>query len=259
VFAGTRDWGAALGAFEEAAEIARDQLYARGEFLDGAALAAQELGRKDLPRRLARAWRQAPSFARLLRWLGSTGGARTVKKRAAHALHACPEHAARQRALLHVLLGDVESAARLLAVAPGLGWSSGDHPGELLFALFGALLAGKGVSVSIAEAHTDDLDMMVPTGDAPRLVTPDVDELLKRAEVSPRPGARETMLVAMRLAAEKRVAGVTAKKRRRHYGRAAKLVLACVALDHTPATARWLARIRDDYRRYPAFRAELDA
>jgi hypothetical protein len=41
----------------------------RGELLDGAALAAQELGRSDLSTRLETAWRAAPTLTRLLRWL----------------------------------------------------------------------------------------------------------------------------------------------------------------------------------------------
>lgn len=43
-----KDWQAALKAFCEAAGLVTDKDYARGEFLDGAALAAQSLGRKDL-------------------------------------------------------------------------------------------------------------------------------------------------------------------------------------------------------------------
>jgi len=61
----------------------------------------------------------------------------------------------------------------------------------------------------------------------------------------------------MRKAAAKRVAGVTGHQRRRHYGHAAELVIACATLDSTPESARWIAAIRADYRRYPAFQAEL--
>ena len=67
-----KDWSAALTAFDEAAELVTGNVYAVGDFLDGAALAAQELKRRDLPKRLERAWRQAPTFVRLRRWLGSS-------------------------------------------------------------------------------------------------------------------------------------------------------------------------------------------
>ena len=59
------DWKAALAAFEEAAGHVADKDYARGELLDGVALAAQSLGRKDLSGWLERAWRAGPSMVRL--------------------------------------------------------------------------------------------------------------------------------------------------------------------------------------------------
>ena len=40
------------------------------------------------------------------------------------------------------MLGDYESAAKRLAVAPGLGWADPEHPGHLLFRLFGESLDG---------------------------------------------------------------------------------------------------------------------
>ncbi len=101
------DWNAAFPAFEEAAGIVADKHYARGEFLDGAALAAQHLGRKDLPPRLEQAWRAGPSMLRLRRWLGSSTSTAMLRKRVAEALDMCPKEAARQRALLHVLARDI--------------------------------------------------------------------------------------------------------------------------------------------------------
>jgi hypothetical protein len=79
-----RDWKGALAAFDEAARLVTNNEYSRGDFLDGAALAAQELARKDLPRRLERAWREAPDMVRLRRWLGSSrtkGAARKSRRR----------------------------------------------------------------------------------------------------------------------------------------------------------------------------------
>ena len=63
------DWTAAL---EASAALVR-QLHWRGELLDGAALAAQELGRPDLSKRLEAAWRVAPTLTRLVRWLVADG------------------------------------------------------------------------------------------------------------------------------------------------------------------------------------------
>ena len=70
---------------------------------------------------------------------------------------------------------------------------------------------------------------------------------------------RRALLAAMRKAAEKRVAGVTGKQRRRYYDHAAQLVACVAALDPGPATDRWVSGIRSAYRRYPAFQRELQA
>jgi hypothetical protein len=91
----------------------------RGRLLDGAALAAQELGRSDLSKRLESAWGAAPTLARVLRWLAA-GDARgeSLRNRAAKALSACPKAPARQLGLLRVLLDDIPAAAAALASAP---------------------------------------------------------------------------------------------------------------------------------------------
>ena len=251
-----RDWKAALAAYEEAAELVTDKKPWRGEFLDGAALAAQRLGRADLPDRLARAWQQAPSLVRLRRWLGSSTSKRELGRRATAALDTCPKQARRQRALLHILVGDVEAAARLLSVAPGLGWSSEEHPGHLLFPLFCGLL-GRVEPPTEPARDFDELNALAD--DEPRLSTPEVGELIELAGVGAPDDSktRTAVLRAMRTAAEKRIKGVTGHQRRRHYSHAAALAVACVRVDDSRETAAWLATIRDTYRRYPALQREL--
>lgn len=166
--------------------------------------------------------------------------------------------------MLHVLLGDFEAAAKLLAAAPGLGWSGGDHPGHLLFPLFQVLLGGKNAGASnaaqpIGSGMSIEEQMSVDR-EGPRLAAPEVGQILKQAEITTAVDgkAREVVLASMRKAAERRIEGVTSQKRRRHYGHAASLVAICAAIDPSRATARWVARLRDEYRRYPALRAELD-
>jgi hypothetical protein len=261
------DWKAALPAFEEAAGLVTDKDYARGELLDGAALAAQQLGREDLPKWLERAWRASPSMLRLRRWLGSAGSKAAIRKRTAEALEACPKPAARQRALLHVIQSDFELAAALLAAAPGLGWSDSEHPGHLLFPLFAGLLGGTRRPPSESTellSHRgmgiDELELMTGDSDEPRLSTPAIEQILRTAGIDaiPKAEAMGAVLVAMRKAAENRLAGVTDQKRRRHYGHAAELVAVCLGSDRSPATARWVESVRTEYQRFPALRAELD-
>lgn len=251
------DWQAALAAYDEAAELVSDKEYARGDFLDGAALAAQELRRKDLPVRLERAWREAPSMVRLHRWLGSSNTRKVLLGRVGEALAAVPKHAHRQRALLHILGADFGAAAKLLASAKGLGWSSGDHPGHLLFPVFVSLLGG----VELPGEPGRDLDelSLLSDRDEPRLAMPEVIDLSRLAGIqSPTdPATREAVIKSLRTAVEKRIAGVTENKRRRHYGHAASLALACAQVDSSTAGTQWLEGIRDEYRRYPALQREL--
>ena len=252
-----RDWKGALAAFDDAARLVTNNEYSRGDFLDGAALAAQELARKDLPRRLERAWREAPHMVRLRRWLGSSRTKKVLRERAAEALSACPKKAHRQRALLQVLAGDFAAAAKILAAAPGLGWSNPDHPGHLLFPLFVSLLSEVGFPGETTSDY-DESDVFLDR-DEPRLRTPKVVDLLELANVAGPDDTdiRVAVMRAMRKAAEKRIAGITANKRRRHYRHAASLALACAQIDESAETAGWLATIRDRYRRYSALQREL--
>ncbi len=263
----TGDWKAALSAYEEAAEIVTEKAFWRGEFLDGAALTAQELGRKDLPARLERAWREAPSMLRLRRWMGSAESRAAVRKRAGEALEACPTKAHRQRAFLHVLVGDLNEAAKLLSDAPGLGWSDSEHPGHLLFPVFSGILRDDGPGPgSDPGPHTDrwtkfeEREWTISEREGPHLETPGIDDVCKMAGVGGgvTEEARSAMLQAMRKVAENRLAGVVSCKRRRHYGHAALLVGTCAALDPAPDAADWVAKIRAEYRRYPALQRELD-
>jgi len=248
----TGDWRSALQAFGEAAALVADDVRLSAELFDGAAAAAQQLGLEDVPARLERAWRTAPSELRLRRWLGSSTSTATLREHVAAALDACPPEAVGQRALLHVLAGALTSAAGLLAEAPDLGWSSGDHPGRLLFPLFASMLgAPRPPAWSSSAAELD----------APEcVVAPPIEALVMRAEVdvAADPPVQATLLAAMRTAAERRLAAVTTHKRRRHYGHAAELVATCVACDATAESARWAVGLAAVYRGFPALRGELE-
>ncbi len=260
--AAQQDWKAALAAHEEAAEIVGDSVYASGEFLDGAALAAQKLGSKDLAARLERAWRGAPSIRRLCRWLGSSINEKAATSRARVALEFCPKEAHRQRALLQVVVGDLEAPAKTLAAAPGLGWSNEEHPGQLLFPLFQNLLSETPARSPLVEGgmDADPLESMKADGDQVLLETPEVDDVLEIAGIKKQPEItiRWTLLEAMRRATENRLAAVTRNKRRRHYGHGAQLVATCAAFGSSTEAKDWVAKIRTRYRRYPALRRELD-
>ena len=151
------------------------------------ALAAQQLGRRDCAKRVEAAWLGAPTLLRLLRWLGAgSPSAATLGKRARDAIRRCPRKEGRQLGLLQVLTGDVQAAAKLLARAPGLGWSSEDHPGHVLFPAFAGLLA-EGTRAKLAESSSlrhDPLDMGWDDGDRakarPKLSMPSIPELRRR-------------------------------------------------------------------------------
>ena len=162
---------------------------------------------------------------------------------------------------------DFVAAAKLLASAPGLGWSNDEHPGHLLFPLFAQLLGG---AVERARrdldpilhrgADLDELEAMTADPEDPHLATPEVDALIALAGVASISDAtsRRAVLAAMKKAAENRVDGVTEQKRRRHYGHAAELVATCVGCDKTGETTRWAAALQNEYRRFPALRGELE-
>lgn len=239
----------------------------QAEFLDGAALAAQELGRRDLPRLLQRAWQAEPSLTRLLRWLGSTRTKASLKKRVAAAREVCPSKARCQRAFLDILAGDLVSAAEYLAKAPGLGWSEREHPGHMLFPLFCHMLGANGEEPGfyggLREHHAVEYER--PYGsdrdrEAPQLRRPSTGDVLAIAKLATvtEPATRAAMLKAMRWAANKRLAGVTRHQRRRHYGHAASLALACLALDDSEASRRWFTATRGRYSRYSALQREFE-
>lgn len=262
-----KDWPAALEAFDEAAALVSGDDFARGEFLDGAARAAQTLERVDLAAHLEKAWRASPSMARLRRWLGSAPSKAMLAERVREALEVCPTQATRQRALLHVLAYDIAAAAKLLAHAPGLGWSDAEHPGHLLFSLFAQLLGGsfeparRDLDARLHQgADLDTLEALTGESDKPRLATPEVDALVARAGVTCLPDgpSRSAVLAAMKQAAERRIAGVTDQKRRGHYAHAAQLVGDCVGCDKTDETTRWAAALTAEYKRLPALRDALE-
>jgi hypothetical protein len=263
------DWAAALLAYEECASfVAKD--YAKGEFLDGAALAAQVLGRKDLAKKLEAAWLGAPSLLRLSRWLlvGKPTAA-TIRKRAVAALDEMPTKAPVVVAFLNLLVGKPADAAELLAKAPGLGWSHGGHPGHVVFGAFAWMLGGERLGPLTTEVTAalaapsrdlfdfDSLSDQVGDSSDPRLPRPTLLEVLQRAEVARQLRApdRRQVLDAMKAAAEHRTDGVIGEKRRRHYEHAAQLVGS--VLENDPASTTWAEALRVRTSRWPAFQGAL--
>ncbi|MGH7437361.1 MAG: hypothetical protein ACRENE_16915 [Polyangiaceae bacterium] len=259
------DWKTTLAAYEEAVTLVTSDLW-RGEFLDGAALAASKLGRKGATKKLEEAWLGAPSLARLQRWLvADDANGASIRKRAAAALEAAPTQSSRLLAFLHVL-GDVLPAAKALKSAPGLGWSSDDHPGHLIFPAFAWMLANgtpTGVTANLVEVLDREprsllessLELQDPSS---KLSTPTARAVLDRAGVRSRLTVKDcaAALDAMRTAASKRTDGVTGEKRRRHYEHAAMLVGCCVETDRQ-GSAAWLEALRARTSRFPAYQEAL--
>lgn len=264
------DWAEAIRAYDAAATLVGKSHW-RGELLDGAALAAQQLGRADVSKRLEAAWRAAPTLMRLLRWLVADGDAPTMlRAKAKKALARCPKTAGRQTGLLLVLVGDLRAAADLLSKAPGLGWSSDDHPGHVLFSSLAMLLAnGTARKVSdtllanLESTCRDPLEAFSPDVEGkPKLATPSIAALIQAVHPSIKldEADRDMMLDAMRLAAEKRIEGILGSSRRRHYGHAALIAACCLALapkGRETELFAWIEGLRRTYSRRHAFREEL--
>jgi len=262
------DWTAVMSASDVAARLVC-QSHWRGEILDRRALAAQELGRPDLSRRLEAAWRAAPTLPRLLRWLAADGHERAaIRAKATKALPRCPKTAARQIGLLRALAGDVSGAAAVLARSLGLGWSNPDHPGHTLFPLLATLLSngtiGDALVSELETTSRDPLESFAMTDEEhkPTLTTPAIVPLIQNAcsSVALNDPDRDAVLDAMRVAAEKRVEGILGNSRRRHYGHAALLVAACVAYasqKRATEILRWAVTLRQQHWRRHAFREEL--
>ena len=193
------DWSTALFAYKQCAVfIERDHI--RGEFLDGAALAAQVLGNDDLVNELETAWLGAPSLTRLVRWLlAGDPSTATLRKRAAEAIDRNPTTAPSVVGVLSLLTGNIAGAAQQLTQSAGLGWSHSDHPGHLIFSAFAWLLGGM-PSGSVREPlacilhgsvrELVDFERAI-TGDAqtpplPKLPNPTIIDALQRAEVMAR-------------------------------------------------------------------------
>ena len=268
------NWQQAFAAYEEAARIVATNPHAHpecpsylreqaercandayGDFLDGVALAAQELGRDDVAAYLEQAWRRVPSMSRLCRWLASSETQKILQARVRAARRTCTQEEARQLALLLVLSGDFAKAAALLAAAPGLGWSGKDHPGHVLFPLFAQLLGGK------PPADPPNFRPRVVDQQAePSLATPQENDLYKLVGViaPAKQTTRITMAKAMRTAAQKRAALITAKKHRHFYPHVASLIASCAVLNDTADNSAWVAAVRANYSRFSALQREFD-
>lgn len=265
------DWAGALHAYDDSVVLVGKSHW-RGELLDGAALAAQQLKRSDLAERLAAAWHAAPTLARLLRWLVTEDRSPTaLRVKARKIVSRCPKTAGRQLGLLRLLACDIGAAADLLSQAPGLGWSSDEHPGHVLFPSFALLLAHR-TSRSVPDALLADLDstcrdpLEVLSPDdverRPKLGTPSIATLIQgvSSTITFVEEDLRSMVDSMCVAAERRVEGILGRSRRRQYGHAAMLVASCVAL--APAgggkeLSAWMMGLRQTYSRRHAFREEL--
>ncbi len=271
-------WDKALLAYETSASFVKET-YSRGDFLDGAALAAQMLGRKDLATRIKAAWLGAPSLLRVTRWLlAGEPSPSAIRKRASTALLESPTKAPRIVGFLQILAGDIRGAAQHLAKCDGLGWSSRDHAGHVLFPTFAWLLGGapvgtvrEGLALALHRPLCGEFEYATDFCGAssleavPRLKNPAIVEIMQRADAAARMSGddRAVMLDAMKAAAIRRTDSLLDKRRRRHYEHAATLVACCVEFEGSSgtqvSTSDWAERLRARTSRFPAFQEELRA
>jgi len=263
----TGDWKETLRAYEDAAQLVSSPVW-HGDFLDGAALAAERLGRQDITERLEVAFRQAPSLVRLLRWLASGDPSPTaLRRRASSLLRDGSLEPPMLRSILHLVTGDIPAAAEVLASAHGLGWSDQNHPGPHLFSAFATLLgATTNLALHAVDAFHDFDEVFAADGAESKLSTPSLAEILRRASLDDTLTAadRTCMRDAMRSAAIARVDGVLGDKRRRRYEHAAVLVACCAELDQGVGSKsahplEWVTALQKRTSRFPAFQAALSA
>jgi hypothetical protein len=265
------DWARALHAYDACAVLVGKSHW-RGELLDGGALAAQHLKRSDVAKRLAAAWRAVPTLTRLLRRLVTEDRSPTaLREKARKIVSRCPKTAGRQLGLLRLLAGDISAAVDLLSQAPGLGWSSDEHPGHVLFPSFAVLLAHR-TSRRVSDTLLADLESTcrapfeaLSSDDVerrPKLGTPSIAALIQdvSSTITFVEEDLKSMVDSMCVAAERRVEGILGSSRRRHYGHAAMLVASCAALapaDRHRDLSAWMVGFHNRYPRRHAFREEL--
>ena len=235
------DWAGALHAYDACAVLVGKSHW-RGELLDGGALAAQQLKRSDIAKRLGAAWHAAPTLTRLLRWLVTEDHSPTdLRAKARKIVSRCPKTAGRQLGLLRLLACDISAAADLLSQAPGLGWSSDEHPGHVLFPSFALLLAHRTwtrvpdtLLADLDSTCRDPLEVLSPDDveRRPKLGTPSIATLIQdvSSTITFVKEDLRSMVDSMCVAAERRVEGILGHSRRRQYGHAAMLVATCAAL-----------------------------
>ena len=160
------DWSAALAANEAAVECLADRPDACAEFLDGAALAVQQLRGEDLPERLDRAWRASPSLP------GCSVGW-DHRRRPSGCVNGVTGFGCLSRARFYdsvpccTCSRTIPRPAPRCSPAPWSGWSNPEHPGPLLFPLFTAWL-GDGESPD-GMADADEISSPPPDTTRPDL------------------------------------------------------------------------------------------
>lgn len=261
------NWTAALKACDAAARLVR-QSHWRGELVDGAAVAAQDLGRPDLSKRLEVAWRAAPTLTRLLRWLVSDSHElKPIRTKTTRALARGPKTAARQIWLLRVLVGEVTGDATALSNSRASAGRTLTIPAHRVPVAGDVVVERDDRRCARDRTRRHGRDPLESFGmteedHEPRLTTPSIVTVIQGA----RPGIaltdpdRDAAIDAMRITAEKRVEGRLGNSRRRHYGHAALLVASCVAFAPKSRAAeflKWAMELRQQYWRRHAFREEL--
>ena len=265
------EWAQALRACETAAKLIREPR-GRAEFLDGAARARiSSIGLMPVPG-------LSPPGSRIHHWSvwsggwdgqagsGSPGEARPEGASKVPCEGRPPTGAAQPS------VGNPQASADLLARAPGLGWSSDDHPGRLLFPAFALLLEDRNQKLSpellagVREPREDFGEFGLEEEVVPANSSgPSVAELIDASgcDKKLRRPERAVLFDAMRAAATRRVEGIVKQQRRSHYGSVAQLVACCQLLaptvDKEKAITAWIDGLRDKYSRFHAFQKELAA
>lgn len=221
---------------------------------------------------LRRAFVEEPTPARAWAWLSlSASNPESIPTSALKEIDASRPHPlpTSTRSFLAALAGSADDAAEALKQASGLGWSSVEHPGHLLFPVVLTFAAGTAQDRTVTAELWDTTERLLEDGQRgigtvlPALPFVPLKSYVARLSQAAAldPEHRRQLLAALIAAATHRLEMAASMQRRRAYPHCAQLVVAAAegvtALDGHDQGAALLSAVQGSYRSRPTFVDQL--